>query len=366
MAERPRLRSVGTEPGPDPPSSMFRVLCTDYPQLPRRVVGEVLARVYGAAWQTSEGSLAPEQTETASRALLDAICVRSAEATRRTGRNAAGLHPLEVEGPRPVGATDLGEALEPTRVRGAPSRVERLAGAIEARARARGIPTGLNLLCEAATDHLGLAAVAVSVPGGLLSAQTVGVAGALARPLEERQVILGEGPSTDGLRFGTPVFVEDLTDFQQQARWPMYAAKAIEAGIRAQYVLPMQVGAAHFGVLVLYLDRPGGLWLAELADARVFAELALGWLIDDVAGYGPETDGRTCTPFLDDRSEIHQATGMVAVQLGVDLSTALVRLRAHAFAHDRLLSEIAVAVVARTLRFRSDEIQDGHEFEESP
>jgi hypothetical protein len=243
--------------------------------------------------------------------------------------------------------------------------VERLAGAIEARGRDRGIPAGLNLLCEAVAEHLNLAAVAVSVPGGLLSAQTVGVAGALARPLEERQVILGEGPSTDGLRFGTAVFVEDLTDCQQQARWPMYAAKAAEAGIRAQYVLPMQVGAAHFGVLVLYLDRPGGLWPTELADARVFAELALGWLIDDVSGSGTETDNRTCTPFLDDRAEIHQATGMVAVQLGVDLSTALVRLRAHAFAQDRLLSEVAVAVVARTLRFRPDEIHDGNEFEES-
>jgi hypothetical protein len=116
---------------------------------------------------------------------------------------------------------------------------------------------------------------------------------------------------------------------------------------------------------VLYLDRPGGLWPTELADARVFAELALGWLIDDVAGSGPETDTRTCTPFLDDRAEIHQATGMVAVQLGVDLSTALVRLRAHAFAQDRLLSEVAVAVVARTLRFRPDKIHDGHDFEES-
>ena len=367
MAERPRLHCVGSGVGPDPPSSIFQLLCTDYPELPRRVVGEVLARVYDTARESEEGSLRLDQTETASRALLDAICVRASEAARRTQRRATestGLYLLDVEGPRAAGTADLREALEPAHDRQLPSRVERLAEALEARARVRGVPPGLNLLCEAAAEHLGLAAVAVSVPGRLLSAQTVGVAGALARPLEERQVILGEGPSTDGLRFGAPVHVEDLTDFQQQARWPMYAPKAAEEGIRAQFVIPMQVGAARFGIFVLYLNRPGGLWPSELSEARVFAELALGWLIDDVAGHGPGHEPRTQPPFLDDRAEIHQATGMVAVQLGADLNTALVRLRAQAFAQDRLLSEIAVAVVNRELRFEP-ESDDGEELEES-
>lgn len=368
MAERPHLHCVGSGAGPDPPSPIFQVLCTDYPELPRRVVGEVLARVYGTASDSTEGALRLDQTETATRALLDAICVRATEAARRIDRQAAestGLYLLDGEGPMTAGATDLCEALDPTHDQQVPSRVERLAEALEERARVRGVPTGLNLLCEATAEHLDLAGVAVSVPGGLLSAQTVGVAGALARPLEERQVILGEGPSTDGLRFGTAVHVEDLTDFQQQARWPMYAPKAAEEGIRAQFVIPMQVGAARFGIFVLYLNRPGGLWPSELSDARVFAELALGWLIDDVAGHAPGHDPRTQTPFLDDRAEIHQATGMVAVQLGVDLNTALVRLRAHAFTQDRLLSEIAVSVVNRELRFQPESDNGEREFEES-
>ena len=372
MAGRPRLHSVGGGVGPDPPSSIFQKLCADYPELPRRVVGEVLARVLGTAGESAEGgSLRLDQTETASRALLDAICVRSAEAARRTQRQVthltgAGAYPRGVEGVTLPHATDLREALDPSQIPQVQSRVERLAEALEERARAGGVSPGLNLVCEAAAEHLGLAAVAVSVPGRLLSAQTVGVAGALARPLEERQVILGEGPSTDGLRFGTAVHVEDLTDFQQKARWPMYAAQAAEDGIRAQFVIPMQVGAARFGVFVLYLNRPGGLWPSELSDARVFAELALGWLIDDVAGHTPGRVPRTQTPFLDDRAEIHQATGMVAVQLGVDLNTALVRLRAHAFSQDRLLSQIAVAVVNRELRFQPESDNDEREFEESP
>jgi hypothetical protein len=48
---------------------------------------------------------------------------------------------------------------------------------------------------------------------------------------------------------------------------------------------------------------------------------------------------------------------MVAVQLGVSVSKALVHLRAHAFGNNRPLVEVAERVVARTLRF--DAMDDG-------
>ncbi len=48
---------------------------------------------------------------------------------------------------------------------------------------------------------------------------------------------------------------------------------------------------------------------------------------------------------------VHQAAGMVAVQLGTPVGEALVRLRAHAFANERSLTDVARDVVARELRF---------------
>jgi hypothetical protein len=48
---------------------------------------------------------------------------------------------------------------------------------------------------------------------------------------------------------------------------------------------------------------------------------------------------------------VHQATGMVAVQLEVGVGQALIRLRAHAFGNDRPLTQVASAVVGRSLRF---------------
>jgi hypothetical protein len=45
---------------------------------------------------------------------------------------------------------------------------------------------------------------------------------------------------------------------------------------------------------------------------------------------------------------------MVAIQLGVSLIEALIRLRASAFVNDRPIAEIAEDIVARRLRFRPD------------
>jgi hypothetical protein len=50
---------------------------------------------------------------------------------------------------------------------------------------------------------------------------------------------------------------------------------------------------------------------------------------------------------------VHQAAGMVAVQLGISVADALVRLRAFAFADGRPVQEVAEDVVARRLRFDS-------------
>ena len=42
---------------------------------------------------------------------------------------------------------------------------------------------------------------------------------------------------------------------------------------------------------------------------------------------------------------------MISAQLGVSLAEALVRLRARAYAEDRLIAQVAADVVARRLRF---------------
>jgi AmiR/NasT family two-component response regulator len=47
---------------------------------------------------------------------------------------------------------------------------------------------------------------------------------------------------------------------------------------------------------------------------------------------------------------VHNAAGIVSVQEGISVTDALIRLRAFAYSHDRLLDDVAQDVIARRLR----------------
>jgi AmiR/NasT family two-component response regulator len=54
------------------------------------------------------------------------------------------------------------------------------------------------------------------------------------------------------------------------------------------------------------------------------------------------------------RAEVHQATGMVIAQLRMPADDALAILRAHAYANDTTLADIAHQVVTRQLDFQGE------------
>ena len=88
-----------------------------------------------------------------------------------------------------------------------------------------------------------------------------------------------------------------------------------------------------------------------MADALVLADTACALLLDAAELRLNNASETEPEPAGGHRPEIHQATGMLIVQLGVTAAVALSRLRAHAYAHDRLLHDVAADVVARRLRF---------------
>jgi hypothetical protein len=124
-----------------------------------------------------------------------------------------------------------------------------------------------------------------------------------------------------------------------------------QAGVQAVFALPLQWGTINLGVLDLYRRTPGSLSRTQLRDARSAADTAALLLL------GLRTDPGDEQPWdqsWSSRAEIHQATGMVLAQLGVSAADAFARLRAHAFAEQRLLGDVARDVVARRLTFTND------------
>jgi hypothetical protein len=177
---------------------------------------------------------------------------------------------------------------------------------------------------------------------------------ASTQQVEELQFLLGEGPCVDAFVSRRPVLVSDLAG-SGTARWPMYTAAVYDRGVRAVFAFPLQAGAARVGVLDVFRDQAGPMSDEVVAQALVFAEIALNAVLDgqDNAPPGAVPQGFDEAPVF--RAEISQAQGMVMVQLGVTIAEALVRLRAYAYAEGRTLADVARDVVARKLHF--DETQ---------
>jgi hypothetical protein len=167
--------------------------------------------------------------------------------------------------------------------------------------------------------------------------------------LEELQFTMGEGPGADDFRAGSPMLLTELDAVV--ARWPGFVPAAVAAGARAMFSFPLQAGGIQVGILTLYRSRPGPMAAGELADALVFTDIALRLLLDASYGVNRFPGYRPLDGTLESRAEVHQATGMISVQLGVSLAEAFVRLRARAFASDAALSDVAAEVVERRLRF---------------
>jgi hypothetical protein len=146
------------------------------------------------------------------------------------------------------------------------------------------------------------------------------------------------------------VLEPDLAD-PVTPRWPGFGPTAVAAGARAVFGFPIRLGAARFGALNLYRDRPGELTEDQHADALVLAGVSARAVLEmqaraPLGGLAAELEAGA-----DLRLVVHQAAGMIAAQLDVGLAEAIVRLRAYSFANDLSIIEVAEDVVARRLRF---------------
>lgn len=197
---------------------------------------------------------------------------------------------------------------------------------------------------------LGLAWMSEDGPGGTLAA-TDGP----AEVLEELQYSLGAGPGVEASQRGYPIMQEDLARVDP-GRWPGFAEGAEEVGIAAAFAFPLQVGGIKLGAVDLYQDATGPLAEAVVEEARALAGAATAVLLhlQSSAGRGDVHDDLADTVL--DRSEVHQATGMVSVQIGSSLSDAFAVLRGRAFATGRRISDVAHAVITREMRFNGDDL----------
>jgi len=229
-------------------------------------------------------------------------------------------------------------------------RLERLLAALHRTDGSSSVP---HRICVVCTDSL-------DVQGAGLSRVTEGrqeyVAsyGRAADVLERLQVDAAEGPCREVLATREPFLEDDLTSDAARRRWPTFSDVAVDAGINATFAFPLLTGGVAVGALDLYATHRGALDRECYEDATLLADLAALAVhrlpearIDEV-GVGTESAEAWAYPAV-----VHNATGMVAEQLGITVDDALLRIRAVGFVIGRDVGDIARDVVERRLRIES-------------
>ncbi len=205
-------------------------------------------------------------------------------------------------------------------------------------------------LCEVGASVTGTSGAGIMLMAGEIPRGSLCTTDEVSALIEELQFTLGEGPCIDAYQHDRPVGEIDLAS-PAQVRWPAFTPPAVDGGVRAVFGFPLRVGEARLGALDLYRDAPGPLSDEQHADALVLAGIVTRAVLDLQAAAPLGEVAQQLELDADFHFVVHQASGMVAAQLGTSIVHALIRLRAYAFAHGRPLSEVAEDVVERTLRF---------------
>ncbi|MFJ8940396.1 GAF and ANTAR domain-containing protein [Streptomyces sp. NPDC102365] len=177
----------------------------------------------------------------------------------------------------------------------------------------------------------------------------------VAGHLAEIQYTLGDGPGVEAVRLRAPVFAPDVTLGADVRRWPLFCVQAAKAGAAAVFSMPLTAGARALGTLDLYQKTTGPLDGGQVRTALLVAD-ALSLAVTAIERAASGSGG--VVTWLDgaesDRVEIHQATGVLMVHLGVGAEEALLRLRARAFAQGSTSLDVARAVIDGSTDFRDE------------
>ncbi len=207
-------------------------------------------------------------------------------------------------------------------------------------------------LCDRCVEVMSVHGAGVSIMSGRNSGPVCS-SSARVRELEGLQFSLGEGPCHDAFTSGAIISEPDLAR-APYSKWPNYAPLALDLGACAVFAFPLQIGVGTVGVLTLYQDSAGTLTAKQSGDGRILAR-TLPAVMSAIQAAAPQT---LMTGALSDadahRAEIHQAAGMITVQLSVDIEEALVRIRAHAYAVNDTVAHVADAILAHSLYLGND------------
>ncbi|MEV6767238.1 GAF and ANTAR domain-containing protein [Nocardia sp. NPDC051030] len=167
------------------------------------------------------------------------------------------------------------------------------------------------------------------------------------RLLELLQIQSAAGPCLQAYATGEQVLVSDIDASAQ--RWPAFAEYAGRQGFRSMCALPMRLHSERIGALNLFTTATGAFSAEDLRIAQALADFATIGILHARLLADSLTVNEQLDTALNTRVIIEQAKGMLAERAGLDMDTAYRKLREYARTNSLRLSELAHAVVDRTV-----------------
>ncbi|MFJ4712143.1 GAF and ANTAR domain-containing protein [Streptomyces sp. NPDC088785] len=159
-----------------------------------------------------------------------------------------------------------------------------------------------------------------------------------SRDAQDLEFVLGEGPAQDAVRERAPVEADAAA---LGRRWPGYGPAVAALGVGHVVAVPLEAPGECVGALAVFDPSPdtaSTVLFSRIADALTRSVLLGG----DTA---PVLFGG-----IDYRAVVHQAAGVVAVQLRCSVNDALELVKARAFADGRPIGDVARDIVDRQLK----------------
>lgn len=232
-----------------------------------------------------------------------------------------------------------------------------LAGLFTAVATADG--TSPAAVLELLTEHIVAASLAAACTAHLVDeAEDLQVLTACPDhgPIEQLGTLQRtDGPSVEALRTGVAHRAVDLE--QVRTRWPSFAPEALSAGFRAAEAIPLHARTGVTGVVTtLHVEPLDGDDSERTQIVRDLTIVAAARFADMQVLAAARAEVEQLTGALRSRVIIEQAKGMLAGSNGGSPEQGFELLRRYARNHNRVLGEVAEAIVTRTLELTDRDV----------
>lgn len=206
----------------------------------------------------------------------------------------------------------------------------------------------LHTLADRSVELLGAEAAGLMVADQRGNLQLIASSAESARLLEVFELQNSEGPCLDCFRTGEQLV--NLDDETMQARWPSFWAETNQLGFGSAHALPMRLREEVIGAINLFGSAGASLSEQDIAVGQAMADVATIGLLQERSVRQKEVLAEQLQTALNNRVLIEQAKGVLAERAQVPIDTAFTMMRAHARAHNRTLSTVAIDLVNGSLK----------------